>query len=123
MASAPTWNNGTTTYTLPMPDKEGEEVTLVSRSAMRQAQGGRIGVDVRPAYWHIKIPWTLLTPAEYATLKTAYTNCAGVVSTLTLSDGSSYSVLAAHYDFSGKRIYDVVDTVYTTIELEFDEVL
>ena len=123
MASAPTWNNGSTTYTLPMPDKTGIRARKVSQSASRRAQSGKLGVDIRPAYWHIVIPWPMLTATERTALQTAYDACAGVSSVLTLPDGRYWTVLAAHYDFPEENIYDVKDTPYYTVELEFDEVL
>ena len=118
-----TWNNGSTTYTLPAPGKTGHRVRRVSQSASRRAVSGRLGIDLRPAYWHITIPWPMLTQAEKTALETAYNACAGIASTLTLLDGRAFTVLAAQYDFPEDTVMDVDDEPFYSVELQFEEVL
>ena len=123
MAGATTWNNGSTTYTLPQPDKEGIRVRTVSLSVSRRALSGRLGVDLRPSYKRITLPWPMLTAAEYAAWETANENCADVPSVLTLADGRYWTVMSAHLDVEEAQTYDYDDNPYYTVEQTFEEVL
>jgi len=108
---ATTWDNGVDpAYTLPNP------------SAGRTL-GARLRVDsIAPQTVRVPMKWSMATAAERTDIKAAYDACAHLISTLTLEDGDSFSVIAFQNGMVDRKWFAWDDTPYYRIELVFDEV-
>lgn len=117
-----TWNNGTTTYTLPLPDKDGIDEVPDFIGSRRRMLSGKTRIDSIAEKRIITVTWPYLFESERAALKTAYDACAGIASVLTLPDGLSATVLAKHNGWKPRRKFDVTDVPRYTVTLTFEEV-
>lgn len=118
-----TWNNGSTTYTLPPPEKKGGlHITPVFVGSERVMLSGKSRVDKRQLKHRIDYSSKALTAAEYSGLMTAFNACAEIASTLTLPSGKAFTVYAILAGVDEDEEYDIGDTCYTHVKIVFTEV-
>lgn len=121
---ATTWDNGSTVYTLPNPDKDG--VTGPQKQfvgASGRTLSGQMRIDtIAGLKARIPVRWSMATEVERTAFETAWDACAHLSSTLTLENGEAFTVLAFQNGYNITPWYSHDDTPRYRIDTVFDEV-
>jgi hypothetical protein len=109
--------------TLAQPDAEdGISISRKRIGGSRRMLSGTLKVDAIATKVAIKLRWTRLSAANWATLLSTYNSYHDASATLVLRDGTSYSVIASGDALTHAETYDAAGTPYYTANLSLDEV-
>lgn len=107
---------------LPLPAKDGIEVTEVIHGGHDRMITGTLRQQVIARKAKIKVKWHGLVITEWTTLHNTFLSKYNVASTLAITDGRSWSVLCVSGWPEGPFAYNRSEVAYYTVTLDFEEV-
>lgn len=106
---------------MPLPDADGIAVKQQAAGAQDRMLSGKLRADERAVKTHISLRWSLLSKGQRDALYAAWLDALTTTRTLILPDAQTFTVKSLLTEFPETQFYDVEDTDWYGVTLEFME--